>query len=184
MKNRSLGRAAGAGLCAALLAGCGIARQLTTQQRTFTTTASLPPVPANTMGQSQISLSDEVRTTYSKYHGGVDWSRLAYEAKNSSTVQPATLKLYASLNNSLAATQLDQQATLFETIALTPSQDLTVSLAQAPKNDALRSFLASALSQHNVTTVYLYAATASSDPTAVITVQSFTAQVQVHGSYF
>jgi hypothetical protein len=164
--------------------GCGIARQLTTRHRTVTYTVSLPPVPANTMGHSQISLSDEVRTTYSKYHGGVDWTRLAYDARNSSAVQSSTLKLYASLDGSVPANQLDQQTTLFETISLAPSEDRTITLDQAPMNDALRAFLASALSQHDVTTVYLYAATASTDPSAVISVQTLTAQVQVHGSYF
>src|SRR5438270_12044006 len=105
MRNRSLVAAAGAIFSAALLAGCGVARQLTTQHRTVTYTASVPPVPANTMGHTQIAVTDEVRSTYSKYHGGVDWTRLAYEAKNSSAIQSAALKLYASLDGSLTASQ-------------------------------------------------------------------------------
>ena len=184
MRIRSLSVVAAASLCATSLMGCGIARQLTTQTRTVAYSASLPPVPANTMGHTQFSVSDEVRSTYSKYHGGVDWSRFAYQAQNSSTVQTAALKLYASLDGSLTAGQLDQQATLFETITLVPSENRTVTLAQAPKNEPFRSFLAGALSQHDVTTLYLYAATSSADPTAAISVQSLTAQVQVHGSYF
>jgi len=164
--------------------GCGVARQLTTRHKTVTYTASLPPVPANTMEHTQITLSDDVRSTYSKYHGGVDWSRLAYQAHNSSALQSSTLKLYASLDGSLTAGQLDQQATLVETITLAPSEDRTVTLAQAPENEPLRSFLASALSQHDVTTIYLYGTSSSADPAAMISVQSFTAQVQVHGSYF
>lgn len=184
MQNRSFALAAVAALSLTLLAGCGVARQLTTRHRTVSYTASLPPVPANTMEHTQIALSDDVRTTYSKYHGGVDWSRLAYEARNSSALQPATLKLYASLDSTLTAGQLDQQATLFETITLSPSEDRTVALDQAPKNEPLRSFLASALSQHDVTAIHVYAASSSADPSAMISVTSFTAQVQVHGSYF
>jgi hypothetical protein len=34
-----------------------------------------------------------------------------------------------------------------------------------------------------VSTVHFYAAATSSDPIAVITVQDFTTQVEVHGSY-
>jgi hypothetical protein len=184
MRTQTLLLAAVTVLAAGTLPGCGIARQLTTQTRTVAYTASLPPMPANTMGHTQFSISDEVRTTYSKYHGGVDWSRLAYQVQNGSAVQPATLKLYSSLDSSLTASQLDQQATLFETLTLPPSATQSISLTQAPKNEPLRSFLASALSQHDVTTLYVYGVTSSSDPTAMISVQSFTVQVQVHGSYF
>ena len=84
----------------------------------------------------------------------------------------------------MPASQLDQQATLVETIALAPSEKRAVTLAQAPTNDALRAFLASALSQRGVSSVHFYAAAASADPSATVSVQSFTAQVQVHGSYF
>src|SRR5438874_1047782 len=126
MRNPSLAPMAVAALTLISLAGCGVARQLTTRHRTVSYTASLPPVPANTMEHTQITLSDDVRTTYSQYHGGVDWSRLAYQAHNSSALQSSTLKLYASLDGSLTAGQLDQQATLFETITLTPSEDRTV----------------------------------------------------------
>jgi hypothetical protein len=59
-----------------------------------------------------------------------------------------------------------------------------VTLAQAPNNDALRAFLANALSQGNASTVNFYAITSSTDPSATVTLQSFTTQVQVHGSYF
>jgi hypothetical protein len=176
--------AAAAACLAGTLTGCGLARDLTTQHRTYAYTVSLPPVPANTMGQGQVTLDEQVQNTYQKYHGGVDWTRLAYQAQNSSTLQPSTLKLYASLTGSVPATQLDQQATLFETITLAPSESRTVTLAQAPNNDALRAFLASALSQRSESTIYFYAAASSTDPSATVTVQSFTAQVQVHGSYF
>jgi hypothetical protein len=136
------------------------------------------------MEHTQIALSDEVRSTYSKYHGGVDWTRIAYQAHNSSPIQTSTLKLYASLDGSLTASQLDQQATLIETITLTAAQDQTVTLDQAPQNGPFRTFLAGALAQHDVSNVYLYAVTSSADPAAIISVQSLTAQVQVHGSYF
>src|SRR5690242_17472160 len=82
MRTRTLVTTAAAVFCNAFLSGCGVARDLTTQHRTVTYTASLPPVPANSMSHTQIALSDEVRSTYSKYHGGVDWTRLAYEAQN------------------------------------------------------------------------------------------------------
>ena len=58
------------------------ARQLTTQHRTYSYSVSLPPVPANTMAGSQVALSEQVQNTYNKYHGGVDWTRLAYEARD------------------------------------------------------------------------------------------------------
>ena len=90
-------------------------------------------MPANTMGHTQFSISDEVRTTYSKYHGGVDWSRLAYQVQNGSAVQPATLKLYCSLDGSLTASQLDQQATLFETLTIPPSATQTVTSRRRPR---------------------------------------------------
>lgn len=171
-------------LLAAGLNGCGLARQLTTQHRTYSYSVSLPPVPANTMAGSQVTLDQEVENTYNKYHGGVDWTRIAYQAQNSSAVQSATMKLYVSLSDSVPESQLDQQATLIETIALAPSQSQSVTLAQAPYDDALRAFLASALSQHTAPTIHFYAATSSTDPSATITVQNLTAQVQVHGSYF
>jgi hypothetical protein len=171
-----------ASLC--LLSGCSAARQLTTRHKTFTYTADLPPAPANVMGHGQYTLDEEVQNSYSKYHGGVDWTRLAYRARNSSSVQPATMKLYVSLVGSLQQNQLDQQATLIETIALTPTEDRTVTLAQAAKNEPLRAFLASTLSNSSAGTVHLYAATASTDPIAVITVDDFTTQIEVHGSYF
>jgi len=171
-------------LIAILVGGCSLARDLTTQHRTYAYSVSLPPVPANTMGQSQVSIDEQVQNAYSKYHGGVDATRLAYEARNSSTIQSATMKLYVSLASSVPANQLDQQATLIETIDLAPSQDKAVTMNIAPNNDALRSFLASALTQRSVSTIYFYAATASTDPSATVTVQSLTAQVQVHGSYF
>lgn len=171
-----------AGAC--LLAGCSAARKLTTRHKTFTYTVSLPPAPANLMGHGQYTLDEEVQNTYSKYHGGVDWTRLAYRARNSSAAQPATMKLYVSLSGSLTASQLEQQATLIGTIALNPSEDRTIELAQAPKNEPLRAFLASVLSQDSVATIHFYAATSSSDPTAVVTVEPFTTQVEVRGSYF
>src|SRR5438270_9403891 len=94
-------------LCvSALLCGCGLARQLTTQHRTYSYSVSLPPVPANTMAGSQVTLSEQVQNTYNKYHGGVDWTRLAYQAQNSSAVQPSTMKLYVSLSDSVPASQL------------------------------------------------------------------------------
>jgi hypothetical protein len=184
MWNRILTSAIIAVVLAGLLTGCSAARKLTTRHKTFTYTVDLPPAPANVMGHGQHTLDEEVQNTYSKYHGGVDWTRLAYRARNSSAAQPATLKLYVSLVDGLSSAQLEQQATLIETIALTPSQDLTVALAQAAKNEPLRAFLASALSQSSVSTVHFYIVTTSTDPTAVITVENFTTQVEVHGSYF
>jgi hypothetical protein len=184
MRNRSLTRAVSAVCLAGILAGCSLARDLTTRHRTYAYSVSLPPVPANSMGQGQVTLDEQVQNTYNKYHGGVDWTRLAYQAQNSSGLQPSTLKLYVSLTGSVPANQLDQQATLIETITLAPSENRTVTLAQAPNNNALRSFLSSALSQRSASTIYFYGATASTDPSATVTVQSFTAQVQVHGSYF
>jgi hypothetical protein len=92
--------------------------------------------------------------------------------------------LYVSLADNVPANQLDQQATLIETIALTPSEDRTVTLAQAPKNEPLRAFLASALSQSNVSTLHFYAAVSSGDATATVTMPDFTTQVEAHGSYF
>ena len=184
LRNRSFPRAVSDALLAGLLSGCGLARQLTTQHRTYTYSVSLPPVPANTMGHGQVTLDEQVQNTYIKYHGGVDWTRLAYQAQNSSALQSSTLKVYVSLADSVPPSQLDQQATLIETIALAPSEKRAVTLAQAPTNDALRAFLASALSQRGVSTVHFYAAAASADPSATVTVQSFTAQVQVHGSNF
>jgi hypothetical protein len=168
----------------ALAIGCGLARQLTTQHRTYSYSIGLPPVPANTMAGSQVTLGDQVQNTYNKYHGGVDWTRLAYQAQNSSALQPSTIKLYVSLSDSVPASQLDQQATLIETIALNPSESRTVTLDQAPYDDALRSFLASALSQRSASTVHFYAVTSSTDPSATVTLRNLTAQVQVHGSYF
>lgn len=184
MRNRLIIPAIAAIVGACLLTGCSAARKLTTRHKTFTYTVDLPPAPANVMAHGQHTLDEEVQNTYSKYHGGVDWTRLAYRARNSSAAQPATLKLYASLVDGLQSNQLEQQATLFETIALTPSEDRTVALAQAAKNEALRAFLASALSQSSVSTIHVYAASSSSDPTAVITVNDFTLQVEVRGSYF
>jgi hypothetical protein len=177
-------RTLGAALAVASLAGCGVARQLTTRHKTYSYTLSLPPAPANTMAHAQYTLDEEVENTYHKYHGGVDWTRLAYHALNGSSLQTASLKIYASLQDGLTASQLDQQATLVETITLNPGENRTVTLDQAPKNDALSSFLASALSQRDVTTVYLYGATSSADPAATVTMQEITTQVQVHGSYF
>lgn len=184
MKNRAAFRTILAAGVAVILAGCSLARDLTTQHRTYSYSVSVPPVPANTMGQGQATLDEQVENTYQKYHGGVDWTRLAYEMRNSSTLQGATLKLYASLTGSLPANQLDQQATLISTISLAPSEDRVVTLATAPTNDPLRSFLAGALSQHSQSTIYLYAAASSGDPSATVTAQSLTVQVQVHGSYF
>lgn len=184
MRTRLVIPAIAALLGACLLSGCSAARQLTTRHKTFTYTVDLPPAPANVMAHGQHTLDEEVQNTYSKYHGGVDWTRLAYRARNSSAAQPATLKLYVSLADGLSSSQLEEKATLFETIALTPSEDRTITLAQAPKNEPLRSFLASVLSQDSVSTIHVYAATSSSDPTAVITVEEFTMQVEVHGSYF
>jgi hypothetical protein len=136
------------------------------------------------MGHGQHTLDEEVQNTYSKYHGGVDSARLAYRARNSSAALPATLRLYVSLSDSVEQNQLDQQATLIETIALTPSEDRIIELAQAPKNEPLRAFLASTLSQSSVATIHFYAVTNSPDPIAVVTVEPFTTQVEVHGSYF
>jgi hypothetical protein len=184
MRQQRLFPAIGIGLCAAFLAGCGVARDLTTRHKTFTYSVSLPPAPANTMAHGQYTLDEEVQNTYHKYHGGVDWTRLAYHTRNSSAAQPATLKLYVSLAENVPSNQLDQQATLVDTITLTPSEDRTVTLAQAAKNEPLRAFLANALSQNNVSTIHFYAAATSTDPTAVITVPDFTTQVEVHGSYF
>jgi hypothetical protein len=109
---------------------------------------------------------------------------LAYDARNSSAVQPATMRLYVSLSASVPVNQLDQQATLIETIALDPSGQRVVTLEQAAENEPLRAFLAGALSTQDVDAVHFYVATTSSDPTAVVTVQEFTTQVRVHGSYF
>jgi hypothetical protein len=173
-----------AGIGAALLSGCSLARDLTTRHKTFTYSVSLPPVPANTMAHGSYTLDEQVQNTYSKYHGGVDWTRVAYHARNNSAVQPATMKLYVSLADNVPSNQLDQQATLIETIALTPSEDRTVTLDQAPKNEPLRAFLASALSQGNVSTLHFYGAVSSSDATATITMPDFTTQVEAHGSYF
>lgn len=184
MRYRSLRTTTGAALGLALLAGCGVARQLTTQHRTYSYTINLPPSPANVTMKGQFTVDEAVKNTYSKYHGGVDWTRLAYHAHNGSAVQPATMKLYVSLAGDLTASQLDQQATLVETMTLPPGGDQTVALDQAPKNDALRAFLATVLSQRDVSTLYFYMATTSGDPSAIMSVQNFTAQVEVHGSYF
>jgi hypothetical protein len=184
MRTRSLILAAAALLSLVILSGCGVARKLTTRHKTFTYTVDLPPAPANTMAHGQYTLDEEVQNTYNKYHGGVDETRLAYRARNSSAAQPATLKLYVSVNGSLSSSQLEEQATLVETIALTPSEERTVPLATAPNNAPLRAFLADVLSRTSVTAVHFYAATTSADPIAVVTVQDFTTQVEVHGSYF
>jgi hypothetical protein len=184
MRNRSLTWIVSVTCLAGLLSGCGLARDLTTQHRTYAYTVSLPPVPANTMEHGQVTLDEQVENTYNKYHGGVDWTRLAYQAQNSSAIQPSTLKLYVSLSGSLTANQLDQQATLIETMTLAPSENRTVTLAQAPTNNAFRAFLANALSQGSASTVHFYALNSSTDPSATVTLQSFTTQVQVHGSYF
>jgi hypothetical protein len=184
MRYRSFSPIFGAILGASLLAGCGVARQLTTRHKTFTYTVSLPPAPANTMAHAQYTLDEQVQNTYQKYHGGVDSTRFAYHALNSSAAQAATMKLYVSTADNLTASQLDQQATLVTTITLTPSEDRTVTLEQAPSNSPLRSFLASVLRQGTVSTIHFYAATSSADPTAMITLEEFTTQVQVHGSYF
>jgi hypothetical protein len=184
MRNRTLVAVAGAALTMAALTGCSLARSLTTEHKTFTYSIAMPPVPANVTEQGQLTLDEQVENTYSKYHGGVDWSCLGYQASNSSAIQPATVKLYASLSGSVASNQLDQQATLIQTITVNPSASQTVSIDQAPKDDALSSFLSQALSQHQVTTIYFYAAGSSADPSAVVNIQNFTARVQVHGSYF
>ncbi len=184
MRTRLLFHLSGATILGAALAGCGVARSLTTQHRTYAYSLSLPPVPANTMAHGQYTLDEQVENTYHKYHGGIDWTKLAYHFKNSSALQPVTLKLYVSLMDAVPANQLDQQATLIDTITLTPGEDRTVTVDQAAKNDVLRAFLATALSQNDVTTVHFYAASTSTDATAMVTVQQFTTQVQVHGSYF
>jgi hypothetical protein len=168
----------------AALSGCGSARKLTTQRRTYRYTVELPPAPANTSVHGQIAVDEEVQDTYRRYHGGVDWTRLAYRARNSSSVQPATMKLYVSLSDAVPAGQLDQQATLVETIALAPSEDRTITLEQAATNEPLRAFLADALSRLDVDTVHFYVSTSSSDPIAMVTVDPLTTQVRVHGSYF
>jgi hypothetical protein len=167
-----------------MLTGCGVARSLTTQHRTYSYTVSLPPVPANTEANSQFAIDSNVQGTYQKYHGGVDWTKLAYQASNGSTLQSATFKTYVSLTNGIPADQLDQQATLIGTIDLAPSENRTVTLAQAAKNEPLRAFLANALSHSQVDNIYVYVATSSADATAMVTVQDYTVQVGVHGSYF
>src|SRR5690349_5803450 len=56
MRNRSFLLLAAPVLSAGLIGGCGLARQLTTQHRTYSYSVSLPPVPANTMAGSQVTL--------------------------------------------------------------------------------------------------------------------------------
>jgi hypothetical protein len=184
MRYPSLLTALGTAISFAMLSGCGVARQLTTQHKTYSYTVSLPPMPANTESNSQFAIDANVRDTYHKYHGGVDWTKLAYQASNGSTLQPATFKTYVSLTSGIAANQLDQQATLIDTIDLAAGENRTVTLAQAANNDVLKSFLANALSQNQVDNIYVYVATASTDATAMVTVQNYTFQVGVHGSYF
>ena len=177
--------------------GCGALRSLTTKHFDFDYTVSNPAVfdsPTGTpdgealVTSTYATIADDLVNKFDKYHGGIDWAGLKYNAQLQRGDE-VRLKLMASLNAPIGSgmnIELPDNAALISDITLT-SADNTIIKDETTignRNEALRTFLEDTLDNSNgMFKVYIYFIVTS--PTGGrLVVKDISISGRAHGSLF
>lgn len=181
---------------AMMLAGCGAMRALTTKHFDFNYAVPAPPPLDSPIGTpaghplvvtSSATISDDLVRKFDKYHGGVDWAGLSYQA-TLSRGSDVSVRLMASLtapSGSGTDVQTPADAKVIEDFTLTAAQNsITKDETSSSPNAALQSFLNDMLNNSSGDVkVYIYFELSS--PTGGrLTVQSIAIKGRAHGSLF
>lgn len=195
------------GLAAVALAGCSLARQVTTRGLDFSenllptrnhnspystgttdTGGPIGPLPFD------IQITGDVRNKYDKYNGGVDWAYLTFKAVNSGS-QPVRVRLWATLAGSLnqcpelvvtsdGKISPPPEAQVILDVTL-PPHSTTNNYAEPRHNvEELRQIVQALLERPDKSAACVYTEADSTDGSGNITIQDLNVVGRAHGSLF
>lgn len=183
-------------LCCIPLAGCTIARQLTTRGLDFTenlipdrnggkpysavsdTGGPIGPLPFN------IQITGEVRDKFDRYHGGVDWAYLSYRAVNTAKA-PARVRLWATLSDSINHCPVDNNdATLILDVTLPPNQTVEFRRGDGSNIEELRRIVEALLRAPETSAACVYVQAECADVNGIIRLEELNVEGRAHGSLF
>jgi hypothetical protein len=194
-------------LVALTLAGCSVARQLTTKRIGFTENL----IPSRNHGDTystgttdtggpigalpfDIQITGDVRTKYDKYNGGVDYAYLTYNAFNSGSA-PVRIRLWATLAGNLnqcpAITQDDQgvpqvpeEAKVILDVTLPPKGSVNNFSDPSHNTEELRQIVEALLQRPDRAAACVYTQAESADPNGNVTISQLNVVGRAHGSLF
>jgi hypothetical protein len=180
-----------------VLCGCGALRSLTTQHYAFSYAIPAPPAFSSPVGtppgepyvtDTTVTITDELVTKFDKYHGGVDWAGLVYNADLSRGTN-VNLKFLVSLTAPVTVggvVQVPADAVQLEDFTLTSADPtLSVDETQSTPNTALATFLANSLrTASGSLTVYLYFEVTAPSGGGDLALSQISIHGLAHGSLF
>ena len=180
------------------LSGCSLGRQVTTKRFDFTQNIipdrnhGAPYVTTpNTGGEPvlvtfQIEITGDVRSKYDRYHGGVDYAFLTYDATSKSNA-PIRVRLWTKPARDLSS--CPQPADVATTapvldVTIPPGGRVTFNKSQGSNVESLRQVVESLLNNPGNSAACVYVQAETTDPAGVITINKLEVEGQAHGSLF
>lgn len=183
---------AGLVLIPVLLAGCGVARSLTTRHLDFDQNI-VPSLNGGAVYESisdthgpigplpfELQLNGDVRDKFDKYNGGVDSAYFTYSISNESTAN-VRLRLWTIV--AAGSPVFQDTAPLLLDVTIPAGQTVIVDSSNAVRSEALRSTAENVLRNASVR-ANLYFEADSADGAAKVTVNRLDVAGRAHGSLF
>lgn len=185
-----------------VLAGCSVARQITTRGLNFTenlipsrnnggtystgfsdTEGPIGPLPFD------IQITGEVRDKYDKYHGGVDYAYLTYRAESTADT-PVRVRLWASLATDLNQCpeiengKVPETASLILEVVIPPRGSVDNRDAKSHNVEALRQIVQALLERPFNAAACVYTQAESEQADGNVTITELNIKGRAHGSLF
>lgn len=182
-----------------VLAGCSLARQVTTKRLDFTQNiipernGGIPynPGQSDTNGpigptQYDIVITGEVKDKYDKYHGGVDYAYFTYRVRNVADA-PIRLRLWAVASGQCPPViegEVPAEASQLLDINVPARQTLVFSRGQGGNIELLRRIVENVLQRPDRAGACIYVQAESEDKSGTFVIEDLSVVGRAHGSLF
>jgi hypothetical protein len=186
-------------LATTFLAGCTLAREVTTKRLDFTqniipernNNTVYNPGLSDTNGpigpqQYNIVITGEVKDKYDRYHGGVDYAFFTYKVENKATA-PIRLRLWAIVSGScppIVGGQVPAEAKQMLDINIPAGQTAVFTKSQGSNIDTLRQIVENVLQRPDNAGACIYVQADCADLNGTFIIDDLTVVGRARGSLF